>query len=89
MFSQSNPSGGVNCHTEPYSFSAAKPMLVIACRKSVQLTSPPWEGLEGVGKREVKTLYARRGRVKTGNGGFEKEGGSSGTGGVASLESGG
>ena len=31
---------GVNCHTDPYSFSMLKPVEALACRKSVHGSSP-------------------------------------------------
>lgn len=39
---------GVNCHTDPYSFSTAKPVEAMACTKSAQGISPAWSARVGV-----------------------------------------
>lgn len=59
---------GLNCHTDPYSFSAAKPVDVIACKKSVQGTVPGVEVTSGLKKRVRKTFSARASTGKVGCG---------------------
>jgi hypothetical protein len=64
-FSTSNLDG-VNCHTDPYTFSMVKPVDAMACRKSVQGISPAWSARVGVWKRVLKTFRARLLTVKFG-----------------------
>jgi len=57
---------GVNCHTDPYSFSGANPVAAIAKRKSAQGISPGKSFCEGLKNKALKTLKARFLRVNTG-----------------------
>lgn len=58
---------GRKTQTEPYSFSAEKPVRHRACTKSPQVTSPGSEDIEGMKKMVLNTFKARLSTLKTGS----------------------
>ena len=50
---------GLNCQTEPYSFSARKHVEHSACTKSCQATSPGCDEAEGLKNIVEKAFHAR------------------------------
>lgn len=58
---------GLNCHTDPYNFSGAKPTDTMAYKKSAQATSPGVEVMECVKNSVLKTLSALALRMKCGS----------------------